>query len=264
MKRLMAFLFILCFLINMIAYASEAPMTYTAEEKIEKLKEYDVIHGYEDGKFYPQNNITRAEFCKIVSAISGFQANSAIDNYNYFADVPSDHWANKYIMFCYNNGFVNGVSQSEKLYFVDLDENGNEVGRSELFYKDNIGELYGTEAKIPENLFAPDNYITYQEALKILVCVLGYEDLAKKRGDYPYGYVSVAREIGIIESDFSYNECMSRESAAEAVYNTLFIPMMIKENISDENGDRTEFVISDGNKGTELQTLYKRYFEKCE
>ena len=263
MKRLtIIFLCLTYFLTNTIVYASGISTAYTAEQKIEKLKEYNIMCGYEDGNFYPQNNITRAEFCKIVSVISGLQTDKPVNNCDFFADVPQDHWANKYIISCCNNGLVNGVFREEELYFVDLDENGNEIDRSKLFYKDNISDLYGTDVKLPENIFAPDDYIIYQDALKILVCVLGYEDLAKQRGDYPYGYVSTAKEIGIIGNDFSSEDFISREITAEVVYNSLFVPLMLKKSISDENGDRTEFVIMDGSNGTELQTLYSKNFEK--
>lgn len=264
MKKIAVILCIACLLSNVIANANGTSMTYSTDAKIEKLKQYNIVNCYQDGNFYPENNITRAEFCKMVSVMSGMDTGKAINNNNFFADVPPEHWANQYIMFCYNNGLVKGILHAEKLYFVDLDKNGNEIGRSELFYKDNFNELYGTDAKKRESLFAPDEYITYQDALKILVCALGYEDMAKQRGEYPTGYVSTAKDIGIISANFSNTDYISRKSAAEVIYNALFVPMIIKETISDENGERTEFVIADGNKGTELQTLYKKYFEKYE
>lgn len=262
MKKVAVILCIVSLLSNVIANAAAVSMTYSTEQKIETLKQCNIVNGYEDGNFYPQNNISRAEFCKMVSVMSGMDVGNSMDNNSFFADVPTEHWANRYIMFCYNNGLIKGVLHNEKLYFVDLDENGNEIGRSELFYKDSIGKLYGTDTKVRESLFAPDDYITYQDALKILVCALGYEEAAKSRGDYPLGYVSTAKNIGIISTPFSNTDYISRESAAEMIYNTLFAPMMIKKTISDENGDRTEYIIADGINGNELHTLYKKYFEK--
>lgn len=264
MKKLSVIICIVCLLSNTIAYGNETPTTYSINQKIEKLKQCNIINCYEDGNFYPEKNITRAEFCKMVAVMSGMDTEKSNITNIFFSDVPKEHWANQYVMFCYNNGLVNGVMQAEKLYFVDLDENGNEVGRSEPFYKDNFNELYGTNATIPENLFAPNDYISYQDALKILVCTLGYEELAKQRGDYPIGYVTAAKEIGIINSAFSNTDYISRESAAEIIYNSLFTPLLIRRDICDENGDRTEFFMADGKNGTQLQTLYKRHFEKHE
>ncbi len=265
MKKLTVIFCVICLLSNITIYADETSTTYSMEQKIEKLKQYNIINCYEDGSFQPQNNVTRAEFCKMVSVMLGIDdKEKSIDNNNFFADVPTEHWANQYITFCYSRGLINGVMEAEKLYFVDLDENGNEIDQSELFYRDDFNELYGTNATIPENLFAPDDYITYQDALKILVCALGYEEVAKQRGDYPVGYVSVATEIGIISDKCVTTDYISRGNTAEIIYDSLFVPLLISESISDENGDRTEYIIADGTNGVQLQTLYKNYFEKYE
>ncbi len=195
---------------------------YNSEEKIEKLKQYNIVNCYEDGGFYPENNITRAEFCKMVSIIAGISLDDKNETSSFFSDVSKEHWANPYIMFCYNHGLIQGVSK---------------------------------------NLFEPDKYITYQDALKILVSVLGYEDIAKQRGDYPIGYVETAKKIGITNGDYITTDYITRESAAEIIYISLFTPMLIKKDISDDYGERTEYIIADGKNETLLQTLYIKYFK---
>lgn len=251
MKKLTVILCVICLLSNVVTYASEVP-----EEKIEKLKGYNIISCYEDGEFCPEKNITRAEFCKMVSVMTGMTAEDSAVTDNLFADVPTNHWANPYVAFCYNQGLISGVSQAEKLYFVDLDENGNEIGRSELFYRDDLKELYNTVS--PEDLFAPDDYITYQDALKILVCALGYKDMAEARGGYPAGYLTVAKTRGIINTDFLGSDYIPREKAAEIVYNSLFVPLMV---ISYEDEEKVEYIAADG-KHAPLETLYTKYFDE--
>ena len=169
-----------------------------------------------------------------------------------------EHWANEYINFCYDKGLVQGVTPVEKIYFVDLDENGNEIGKTEAFFHDDLAELYGTDPNLPKVYFEPDENVTFGDAAKILVCALGYEEVAQQRGGYPSGYVTVARERGFVDKSQPVESLLNRENAAEMIYNTLFVAPMIGNYISDEGGDRMEYVIDDSGEGT----LYKKFFEK--
>ncbi len=219
MKKLTVLLCIAGLLANMIVYADSTPDAYSSEDKIEKLKQYNIVHCYEDGNFHPEKNITRAEFCKMVSIMTGMTKEYSSDSNSLFADVPTEHWANQYVMFCFDNGLVKGVS-------------------------------------IPQNLFAPDNNITFQDSLKILVCALGYEELAKASGGYPTGYVEVAKELEIINTAFDGADYISRGDAADVIYKTLFVPLVVK------NEDGTVLTVADGNNDIPLQTLYLKYFKE--
>ena len=48
-----------------------------------------------------------------------------------------------------------------------------------------------------ESFFCPDRYITYNEAVKIMMHILGYELHAQKKGGYPEGYMLYARRLGL-------------------------------------------------------------------
>lgn len=77
---------------------------------------------------------------------------------NEFKDVPDDHWAIKVITALSKLHVINGV--------------GNE-------------------------LYLPDQNITYQQAVKIMVCLLGYSEYAEQNGGYPQGYLKCAELLGI-------------------------------------------------------------------
>ena len=201
--------------------------------KIEKLKKYGIVNCYDDGNFYPENNITRAEFCKMTAAALGENFSELVAPSEKFADVPVEHWANEYINFCYDKGLVQGVTPVEKIYFVDLDENGNEIGKTEAFFRDDLADLYGTDPNLPKVYFEPDENVTFGDAAKILVCALGYEEVAQQRGGYPSGYVTVARERGFVDKSQPAESLLNRENAAEMIYNTLFVAPMIGNYISD-------------------------------
>ena len=40
--------------------------------------------------------------------------------------------------------------------------------------------------------FSPEEETTAEQAIKILVCALGYEPMAEEKGGYPTGYLTVA------------------------------------------------------------------------
>ena len=68
------------------------------------MTENNIIEGYEDGSFRPNNPITRAEFSKMASKFDDLVGN----NTKAFADVSENHWALKYINSAYAKGWVNG------------------------------------------------------------------------------------------------------------------------------------------------------------
>ncbi len=70
--------------------------------------------------------------------------------------------------------------------------------------------------------FRPDDDITMYEAAKILVSVLGYGELAEKKGGYPLGYMSIANNIGIFKGcNFDSEGHMPAKSFLNALMNTL-------------------------------------------
>ncbi len=77
------------------------------QKTVEELSDFDIIHGYTDGSFKPNNQITRAEFSKIIceTIMCGEGNDSGV-----FIDVSENHWARKYIYAAKNLGIINGTS----------------------------------------------------------------------------------------------------------------------------------------------------------
>ncbi len=79
----------------MVSFAfDDVKDSHWAKEYIEKLTDMNVINGYEDSTFKPENNVTRAEFVKMLSL--SFEPES---KGGFFEDVES-HWAKEYIEKC--------------------------------------------------------------------------------------------------------------------------------------------------------------------
>ena len=74
---------------------SDVPQTHWAFEYIIELVNDNVLSGYPDGKFRPNNNVTRAEFAKIMISASGMQVTPS--NTTSFEDVSTTDWYCPYI-----------------------------------------------------------------------------------------------------------------------------------------------------------------------
>lgn len=122
---------------------------------------------------------------------------------NFYMDVPysnsfediNNHWAKDYIYLAQSVGIINGVS---------------------------------------DTLFAPDDNVTYEQAIKMIVAALGYNEEAVKMGGYPNGYIQQANSLGIM-SGVSYNKTdyATRGDIATMIYNALNVDYY---SIWNENG----------------------------
>jgi len=84
---------------------SDVPSDYWATQFIQALVERGVIRGFADGRFRPNEPITRAQFAVLVDqAFERPTVRSAVR----FRDVPSSYWAASAIQTAYTEGFLSG------------------------------------------------------------------------------------------------------------------------------------------------------------
>ena len=119
-----------------------------------------------------------------------------------FNDVSIDHWANANIKTAYDLGIINGFD---------------------------------------EVTFMPDAPVTYEQALKMLVCTLGYQAFAEQIGGYPTGYTKQAETIGLTDkiSGTAYSQNASRGAIAQMMYNALEIDKYELDGISWKSSGKT-------------------------
>ncbi len=107
-----------------------------------------------------------------------------LESTSVFTDVPPEHWAAEYI------------SKAAELEIISG---------------------YG------DGKFGPDDPVTYEQMVKMLVSAWGYDDLAQKSGGYPEGYLSVAEEFNIISDiPLKTGEYAVRKDVAVMVYNSIY------------------------------------------
>lgn len=92
------------------AYFSDVKFGTWFYVPVQNLYARKVVNGYENGKFLPNNSITRAEAIKIIAnSYAGSLGNSSGMPFN---DI-SGHWAQKEIIWAYNMGIVNGTGNGK-------------------------------------------------------------------------------------------------------------------------------------------------------
>jgi len=166
-----------------------------AKEAIESLAARGVISGKAQGIFAPNDNVTRAEFVKIlVGAFSLTDANSSAS----FADVPQSHWAYKYIATASSKGIVNGIGNGmfgtdsnitrqdiAVLCYRLATSKGAQFTQSGEFADESVISAYAKEAASKlkgagiingkeSNYFDPSSFATRAEAAKIIYQLMLY------------------------------------------------------------------------------------------
>ncbi len=223
MKRIVSLVMVVIFLLS----ASVIVNAVTDEQKAD-LKELGIMVGDENGDLRLDDTITRAEVIKMI-CVAG---NISIENqeeltfsiapetqsvYKY-PDVSDNHWAYQYIKSAKTYGIIEG------------DENGN---------------------------FNPENNVTNEEVIKMVVALLGYSPMAETRGGYPAGYTATATQIGLTtDMQFEVDAPAIRRDVAKIIYRALDTPLMVQTgiNFSTQNA---EYKIMDGKNGVDLMTLRK-------
>ncbi len=159
------------------------------EEAAATLGALNIMIGDDTGKFRPDDKVTRAEFAKIAVCALGLEEVAASSQgVSTFPDVPVEYWA---------NGFIN-VAASAGIVI------GDDTGK-----------------------FRPSDGISYQEAVTILVRLLGYEPVAKSKGGYPTGYIVVGNDIGLTKkATMGAQEVTTRGITAQMTFNALTINLM--------------------------------------
>ena len=160
---------------------------YTYYKAIYDLVNKGIIDGYlnEDGSksFKPEATITRAEFAKLLSVTVNKGVISDVTT-TAFEDVNSDptvSWAIPYIDSANKAGIING-------------------------YED------GT--------FRAKNPVSYAEAVKMVVCALGYGPVVKMTDVWYEGYINIANQIGITKGAAAVADSEApRGLVAQLVYN---------------------------------------------
>ena len=197
------------------------------QDAVNKLVAYGIITGYDDNgdgvaeSFKPDNQITRAEFAAIVTRMKGVADNLASDAVTGFADLDNDSsraWARPYVKAAVDLKIINGFE---------------------------------------DGTFRAGEPVTYEQAVKMLVCAVGYEVVAQSEYNkalvsnpnitWSQGYITAATKHGITTGVMTaqITQPASRGVVGVLTSNALEVPPLV----TDENGNLVK--PEDGKEETE-------------
>lgn len=185
---------------GVVAFAADypdVPNTANYYQAVNELSALNVINGYDDGTFKPEENVTRAQIAKmVVTALGNTVANAAEaakGRDTQFTDVPGSHWAAGYVSVATTSAaqnFINGYS---------------------------------------DTTFGPEDNVTYAQAIKMLVASLGYSSLAERDGGWPSGYLKYGYSLGLTTglSNIGNDQQLNRSQVAVLIDNALKCPIAV-------------------------------------
>ena len=160
------------------------------EKAVEILSQMGVINGYPDGTFGPDKNVTRAEFTAMLMRIL-------------------------------NYGSL-GAPTAAQLPFTDISDSDSSIS----WAIPNINTAYGMGIinGYEDSTFRPNNNVAYQEAVKMIVCTLGYTDMDTNVTPWYSNFIAQAARLGITTYASQLGQVetpASRACIAQMLYDSL-------------------------------------------
>ncbi len=222
-KRILSLILAVVMLLSVSAFSvvAEEEVTLTdisastaVGKAVKRLVSMGIINGYPDGTFKPDNTITRAEFCVVMVKFEGMQDYINPDALTGFEDLDTDAnyaWVRPYVAMAVQRGIINGFE---------------------------------------DKTFRAAAPVTYEQAIKMIVCSLGYGEegqIPTIQGDWSSGYVKMAMGLGVTSGTSIANKgrASTRGEVAILVNNALDAE---KAEIKTESGDQLLPGVTQGEK----------------
>lgn len=186
MKRLVALLCCMIFLLAVVPVAQAQPIAYDDYSSIRNidavtmLTDLSLLEGDKSGLFRPDDSLTRAEVAKIAALVISPEPIPSYDAP--FYDI-SRCWARDYISFCYERGFLAGYDDGS---------------------------------------FQPNDPITARELVKMLLGAIGYDLSSYSGTGWDSALDALAEELHIYNGyELNPDKVISRDYAALLILNVL-------------------------------------------
>ena len=187
MKRLTAIILAAIILLSSFEPVVAAEKSTTENKKIKWMLENNFIVGRGQTKDLKlEDTITRAEFTRMILVAKGEENLAKEDSTSKadFKDVPNTHWAEKFIAYAKQKGYISGY---------------------------------------PDGNFIPEGEITYEEIISILARIHpNYRKIEAKSTNWAEGFINFAKDNGILDDiniKGSYKSPAIREKTFEMTYN---------------------------------------------
>lgn len=190
MKKIITFIISLVLVFSVIpAYSADYPDTEgeAYEKAADVLLNLNILYSAEDSSFDSTAYMSRAEAVVTMVRLMNITDVTAVTTEHventYFYDVPTDHWA------------VEDINAALDLGIISMNE---------------------------QRQFFPDEDVTGNEFVKMLISAMGYDELAQNKGGYPGGYYSVAVSKKLLRGvENVSSDAIGRRDIAVILYNAL-------------------------------------------
>lgn len=221
MKRVLSVFLAVLMILTLVPFVqaapsfSDVPRSHWAYKEITEMAAKGIIKGYEDGKFRPNQQVTRAEFAKIMIAAADVDIRTNKISQT-FVDVPKSHWAFPYVE--HAKPYLTGYKSGTRYYYK------------------------------------PDQYAVREDIAVALVRLLGYDrthkadlDVLKRFRDHGRistnlrPYIAIAIQTDLMKgynNEFRPLDPITRAEAASLLYRALL----------DRNDDETKVVFPNPDK----------------
>lgn len=183
MKKIISYITSLCIIAGMVLMPTSVGASDYQSGIVALMAELNIMSGDPDGDLRLGEYVSRAEFTKIAVNSSSYKNNVASNlSISPFPDVTYMHWAAPYVRVGVSNGIISGY---------------------------------------PDATFKPEDTVLYEEAITMMLRVLGYSD-ADFGVSWPSGQIGLADNLDMTDGvNCSAGESMTREQVMRLVYNTL-------------------------------------------
>ena len=186
-KKIITLIIVFTMALSVVSFADYTDVKEDASyyEAVNVLSALNLLKGYDDGAFSPDKTITRAEFAAVVVRMLGMEdAAAGAATATGYKDVPNTHWAAGYVKIASQKGIIAGYGKGK---------------------------------------FGPEDEVTYEQAVKMLVCALGYAPMFELVNDaYPTAYMSQANTLGMtVGAPGKIGDKATRATVARLVFNAL-------------------------------------------
>lgn len=284
-KKFVTLLTLTFILMSSSVFAFSDTENHWAKDTINKAKDMNIINGYENDLFMPDNNMTRAELVAVVNRLLCLESESD----KYIPDVTRQDWFHSDIRKAIAVGIIKGddfgnvspndfVTREQAILIISraLNISGNNVikqtsylddaeisawARSEVitFISKNYISGYG------DNTIKPKGNITRAEVLTILNRIIS-ENISSSIADKKIGGTAIIKEKNITLNNVEiFGDLIIGESVAKTVY---MRNVVVNGNLilfGDINSGKNVFIV----KGSTIKLYNQKvnsnlYYENAE
>lgn len=186
MKKIISIMLCIAILTGMTSFAAfnDVATDSIYAQSISRLSGMGIITGYGDGNFGVYDKLTRSQFSKLSVMLLGETDLATSKKAPTFTDVAKTHWGVGYINQISSKGIITGY---------------------------------------PDGSFRPDDYISYAQAITVMVRMLGFTaaDVGER---WPFDYIEKARDLNLLDGlNFSEDDFITRGDAAIMLDRLLFV-----------------------------------------